>query len=409
MQYGGRLSQLSLGETMQFCGDILDLRNKIIYIIWGENMFLSKSIDYLLENAGDVIKYRLRKEILKDLSKTEEETLLEKILQTPYYKLVESYVKPNGYIGIGMHSGDKFKETPLQDGEVAARLLSNYAIPKESPIIRNFISALRNKDVIEDEFSYCNPEITRFENRFLGLNNGGGLMVLIYACQVLLGYGDDNEVKPFVEVSYRAFERILQINSLEDITIYDPKSKKKYNYPYIEQDEYFPCQYHLETLAYTNSWRSKESIDTMTDAMNHLCKIMKDDNNMHVKIGSRYYAPLWAYVRPFKPFTTKATFDVALRKTLTHLAMVGGTKIDVVKQSADIIKEALANDGILRVEFEGQYQKKRFKDNMKFPGPYSEISLEANHKTDTAVWCELTFWAVQLLSLLDDYNYEIES
>lgn len=31
-------------------------------------MDLSKSVDFLLENAGDVIKYRLHKEILKDLS-----------------------------------------------------------------------------------------------------------------------------------------------------------------------------------------------------------------------------------------------------------------------------------------------------------------------------------------------------
>mgnify|MGYP000854045100 FL=1 len=369
-------------------------------------MFLSNPIDYLLENAGDVIKYRLHKEILKDLSKTEEENLLEKVLQTPYYKLVESFVKPNGYIGIGMHSWDMFKETPLQDGEAAARLLSIYAIPKESSIIRNFIHALRNSDIMEEEFSYYKPEIDRFENRFLGLNNGGGLMVLIYACQALLGYGDDNEVKPFVKVSYRAFERIMQIDSLEDITTYNPKLKKKYNYPYIEQDEYFPCQYHLETLAHTNSWRSKENIDTMANAMNHLCKIMRDDNNIHVKIGSRYYSPLWAYVKPFKPFTTKVTFDVALRKTITHLAMVGGRKIDVVKQSADIVKEALANDGILRVEFESHYQKKRFKDNMKFPEPYSEISLEVNYKTNTAIWCELTFWAVQLLSILDDKKYK---
>lgn len=52
-----------------------------------------------------------------------------------------------------MHSWDKFKETPLQDGEAAARLLSNYAIPKSSPIIKNFISSLRNDEILENEFS----------------------------------------------------------------------------------------------------------------------------------------------------------------------------------------------------------------------------------------------------------------
>ena len=31
-----------------------------------------KSIDFLLENAGPVIRYRLRREILKDLSESDE-------------------------------------------------------------------------------------------------------------------------------------------------------------------------------------------------------------------------------------------------------------------------------------------------------------------------------------------------
>lgn len=367
-------------------------------------MCFSKSIDFLLENGGDVLKYRLHKEILKDLSKTEEENLLEKVFQTPHYKLVESYVKPNGYIGIGMHSWDKFKETPLQDGEAAARLLSNYAIPKDMPIIEHFIKALRDDEILKEEFSYYNPEIARFENRYLGLNNGGGLMVLIYTCQALLGYGDDEEVKPFVRTSYKAFESVLQLQSLEDITTFNSNLKKKYNYPYIEQDVYFPCQYHLETLAHTASWRSSVSVRELVNAINHLDRIMKEDNNLHIKIGSNYYVPLWAYVRPFKAFD-KNRVDVVLRKTITHLAMVGGTEIEAVKKSAEAVKEAIHKDGIMRMEFESSYQKRYFKAAMQFPGPYSEISLESAHKTDTAIWCELTFWAVQLLNILENNKF----
>lgn len=46
---------------------------------------LSKSIDFLLECAEAVITCRLRKEILNDLTKIEEENLLEQIYQTPYF------------------------------------------------------------------------------------------------------------------------------------------------------------------------------------------------------------------------------------------------------------------------------------------------------------------------------------
>lgn len=369
-------------------------------------MNLSKSIDFLLENAGDVIKYRLHKEILKDLNKVEEENLLEKVFQTPYYKLVESYVKPNGYIGSGMHSWSNWRgmvlhETPLQDGEAAARLLSNYAIPKNKQIIINFIAALRSDEILKEEFSYIPPEIARFRDRYLGINSGYSISLLNYTCQALLGYGDDDEVRAFTETSYNAFESVLHISALSDITKTRANSGKKYNYPYIEQDMYFPCQYHLETLAHTTTWRNDKHIETIANAINHLCEIMEDDNLLHVKIGNKYYAPCWAYVRPFKGFTTEATTEVALRKTLTHLAMVGGDKIDVVRKSADVVKTALEKDGVLRVKFDTPYHKKCFKQNMSIPSPYSEISLETSHKSDIQIWCDLTFWAVQLIHILN--------
>lgn len=65
-------------------------------------MYLDDSIDYLLRNGSVVVKYRLHKDILRDLDKTAEENLLEQVCRTPKYRLVERYQKDNGYIGIGM-------------------------------------------------------------------------------------------------------------------------------------------------------------------------------------------------------------------------------------------------------------------------------------------------------------------
>ena len=50
-------------------------------------MNLSKSIDFLLENAGAVIQYRLHKEILKDLSPVEEENLLEQSISNALFQI----------------------------------------------------------------------------------------------------------------------------------------------------------------------------------------------------------------------------------------------------------------------------------------------------------------------------------
>lgn len=360
-------------------------------------MNLSKSVDFLLDKGGPVTRYRLRKEILHDLTAAEEEALLEQIRQTPLYRLAEKYRKPNGYIGIGMHSWDKFKETPMQDGEAAARLLSNYAIPTDWPIVRGFIAALRDEDALREEFTYYRPEVARYESRFLGLRNGGGLMVLVYACQALLGC-DDDVLHPFVDVSYEAFRSVLDIGGLGEITKQSAR-KAKYNYPYLEEDAFFPCQYHLETLAHTRSWRTPERVAELTRAINHLHRIMRPDNIVSVKIGSKYVGPVWAYCRPFVPFTVDGEPQTAQRKTLTALAMACGGGADVVRQSAEHAADAMATDGILRVPFASAYRKKCFRDSLRWPTPYTEIALETDHRTDTALWCELTFWAVQLLHL----------
>ena len=263
-------------------------------------MNLSKSIDFLLENAGPVIQYRLYKEILHDLSPRDEEKLLKQIYQTPNFKLVQSYAKSNGYIGSGAHSWDNWRgtvlhETPLQDGETAARLLSYYAIPKEHPLVTRFIAAMRDENVLREEFSYIPPEIPRFEKRFEGLNNGNCLASLMYTMQALMGYGDDiDEVKNFQTTCLKGFKRILEINSVDDITK-TRQSKSKYNYPYITSDEYFPCSYTLAMLAYTQSWRTPENVKMLAASLNRINEIMKPDSNMHVKIGGKYCAPCFSF------------------------------------------------------------------------------------------------------------------
>lgn len=334
-------------------------------------MNLSKSIDFLLENAGPVIQYRLRKEILKNLTQKEEENLLEQVYQTPNFKLVQSYVKPNGYIGSGMHSwsnwrGKVLHKTPLQDGEAAARLLAYYAIPKSHPMIVNYIKAMRDNEILKHEFSYIPPEIPRYENRFVGLNNGNCLMAMIYTMQALLGYGDDTEeLLKFQQICLKGFEHVLELSDFSDITKIR-RSNAKYNYPYIEPDEYFPCSYTLAMLAYTKSWCTPGTIETAANALNHINKIMKPDNNMHVRIGDRYYVPCFALNRPLRPFHTETVDSILYRRTLTEIAMLGAPdSVDIIKESIDNLEAALSVDGILRISFQSSYQKRIFLESAK--------------------------------------------
>ena len=366
----------------------------------------SKSIDFLLKNAGPVIQYRLRKEILNNLTKKEEETLLQQIYDLPYFKLTEKYAKPSGYIGSGMHSLDHWRgqvlhETPLQDGETAARLLSYYAVPKEHPLVKNFINAMRDEEILQKEFSYISPEIPRFENRFIGINNGNCLMALLYTMQAMLGYGDDfDDILEFQQTALKGFQRILELSSLDDILKKRTGMEKKYKYPYIEADEYFPDVYTLEVLAYTKSWRTKETVQMLADSLNHINKIMKPENQMHVKIKNKYYAPCFAFATPLKTFSPNLIDTIVYRRILTEITMLGvGDQVDVIRDSITNIKKAVNNEGVLEMNLKQPHNKRYSPKSIEYPTAYVDVRLEADYKRPFALDCDLTFWAVQLLQI----------
>lgn len=360
-------------------------------------MNLSKSIDFLLENAGDVIKYRLHTEILKDINKTEEENLLEKVMQTSYYKIVESYVKPNGYIGIGMHTGNN-KIMQLREGESAARLLVNYAIPKDRTIIKNYIAAVRNEEIMKEEFSFSASAARFYNDRFMGLNSGFSLMTILYTMQAMLGYGDDAAVRKYQKTAFRAFADLLKINSISDITQENHRTTK-YSYPYIEENTFCPSIYHLAGLAYTNSWRTPENIQIMTEALNHRNAIMPEENNMQVKVGKNYYS-VGLLFRPFREFAVNMIDFILYRRVLTEIAMLGvGQNVDIIRKSVSNLEEALSKDGILRWNL-STYQKQKMKI-CNIPSAYYDVWLENDYKKANSVACDLTFWAVQFCHLLE--------
>ncbi len=311
----------------------------------------SKSIDFLLENAGPVIRYRLKKEILGDLTEDEEERLLNEICGLPLFRLLASYVKPDGWIGSGMHSWDNWRgqvlhKMPLQDGECAVRLLAYYRIPKSHPFVQGFVSAMRDEEILRKEFSYIPPEIPRFENRFEGLNNG--------------------------------------------------------NCPYIEADEYFPDYYTLSMLAYTRSWRSAETVGMLADAFNHINAVMKPDHTMAVRVKGKYYGPCFALIHPIRAFHPDLIDSIAYRRMLTEIAMLDvGGRVGVLRETAANIEEAMAEDGILRMNPRDPRSRRCLPTNISYPTAYADAWLEPNYKNKTALLCDLTFWAVEFLHLLE--------
>jgi hypothetical protein len=220
--------------------------------------------------------------------------------------------------------------------------------------------------------------------------------------QSLLGSGDDEEVRYFQDISLKGFERVLEISSLGEITK-ERKTQGKYHYPYIEADEYFPCSYTLAELAYTTSWRTAENIQMLADSLNHINTIMKPDSNMHIKVGNKYYVPCFALNRPLRPFRYDVVDIILYRRILTEIAMLGvGERVGIIRESAANVQDAIDSDGILRMDLDSNHNKRYSPKNIKYPTPYVDVRLEADYKRKYALECDLTFWAVQFLSLAEE-------
>ena len=297
--------------------------------------------------------------------------------------------------------GVRLHETPLQDGESAAKLLAYYGIPKNHPLVTEFVSAMRDESVLRQEFSLNSSAEAQFSTRYSGLRQGAGLYTITYALQAMLGHGDDGYANHFQEISLDAFAAMLNITNIEEITEDKLKKRGNYNYHYVTEDKFLPCCYHLAMLAYSQSWRTPANIKLLASAINHMNNdLINNTDGILVKCGKNYLGPLGCLIGHFSvrhPFSVKYNNGVMQRRLLTEMAMCGlGGSAEILRQSAENVKEALSGDGVLRLK----YPVKRDKYNAV--GGYDEVFLEPDYKRKTALDCDLTFWAVQFLSLAGD-------
>ena len=70
---------------------------------------MEKMISFLLPNANPSIVYRIKKEILHDISEEEENKLQELILSEKIIQLIVACQKENGWLGNGYHGSNSMQ------------------------------------------------------------------------------------------------------------------------------------------------------------------------------------------------------------------------------------------------------------------------------------------------------------
>ena len=85
-----------------------------------------------------------------------------------------------------------------------------------------------------------------------------GQNIIRCACIARAGYDDVIDIKPQIQLALDSFQRVLEVDSALDITRLKKsggREKRVFN-----DYEKWPCYYHLDILAHTNSWKTERNM-----------------------------------------------------------------------------------------------------------------------------------------------------
>ena len=231
---------------------------------------------FLLHNAGPSIRLRIRREIVGDSTPAEESTLLTEIMAEPVYGLIAACQKENGWLGNGFHGPNK-NAGPYENQEVGTKYLAEKGFGKENPVLQGAMNAFvtvplsdpfyRTRGKVYDEFKYA----------------ANGQNLIRCACIARAGFDDVIDIEPQIRLSLESFRRVLEVDSIMEISRTVESSK----YRLFNNFEKWPCRYHFDILAHTESWKTPEACRMLADAF---AALMRTDRPELIGVGAASWA-----------------------------------------------------------------------------------------------------------------------
>lgn len=340
-----------------------------------------RMIDFLLENANPSIKYRVKKEIINSITPDEEMDLQNQILNEPITQLIINCQKGNGWLGNGFHGPNK-NAGNYENQEVGVKYLAEKGVLKENPVLKRAMEAFvttelsdlcyRTKGKIIDEFKYA----------------ANGQNIIRCACIARAGYDDIIDISPQIQLSLDSFKRVLEVDSILDVS----RSIKSSKYRVFNNFEKWPCRYHLDILAHTNSWKTNDNIKILVDSIQ---KLMRTDRPEVMGVGAASWV---GHVLGTVGCLTEG-FSIAIEKDGVHytqletvlwLCKCGLTPyIEKLKDEIDIIRSSINANGICEANIN--------EEQIKGISTYSGLQLEVDWKLPIRKLCDITFRALQIL------------
>lgn len=338
-----------------------------------------KMIEFLLENAGPSIQLRVRKEILGTITSAQEKQYQEQILKEPIVQHITSHQKENGWIGNGFHGSNK-NAGQYDNQEVATKYMGEKGL-KNTPLLDKAIHAFQTTKLTDLCYETKGRYFDEFKIAAFGQN------IIRCACIARTHYDDMIDIMPQIQHSLDSFRRVLEVDSILDVS--RPTKKCRL----FNDNERWPCKYHFGILAFTDSWKTRENIQLLSDSFK---KLMRTDRpeimNTSVACWIGYaVGPLWYLNEGFCIASDKYDRHQVDLEAIEWMCRCGLYKyIPQLKQEVDYIADHTCKDGLCLINM---MNKPAFKEW----GPYSGGSLEVNWKTRLRQQCDVTFRALLIL------------
>lgn len=340
---------------------------------------MDKMCNFLIQNAGPSIVYRVKQEIQNEIPADEESKLQARILEEKQIQYIFENAQADGWLGTCFHSRMRGAK-PLDVCEAALRFLAEKGVPLSHPIFKGAMNAyvLRKKD--DPIFDGFEKTYDRFDFSCWGL-------WLIRASGIArAGYEQQIDISKEIDLSLNSFLNVLNYDTLEDALSVSKSGKH-----YLREGLLWPCNYHLKILAFTDSWRTEENVKQLSKAVDRLLEYPSLQYPVYSKVDNYYAAPCDAFVQsPIKSFEAHSV-DGQWFDKMELFARCGIIPFSKKLQAqVALLSESIDDDGVCRAHVDEKFFKNW--------GAYSGLQLEENWRKKINKECDITFRALLILS-----------
>lgn len=239
-------------------------------------------IEFLLENAGVSIKYRVKKEILNvSVESDEMQALQAEILDLPRVKKAFAAQKEDGFIGNVIHGAyfDGFDST--------VNLLKRYGVEITNPDMQRARECLLNwKDYEKDHFYKAGNAMDE--------HGRGGFRAILADTLVELGTDESApQIQEQISNALNAFRGALNYTCVDDFS--KKATMKGVPCRYYIKGATFPALNHISILEKTFSWRTSENLAMVEKSYWHCKEIMKNYNDGIIYVNCGYFVGPFNY------------------------------------------------------------------------------------------------------------------